>query len=98
MNFLVLHFNGANLRKLFLHSLARSILLVETPIEKPFVVYLNGKINVYIKSRFKHEKKNAISRSTIRILQACNSHIARWLIEYFFYFLAFFFDPTQKAL
>ncbi len=27
-----------------------------------------------------------------------HSHIARWLIEYFFNFLAIFFDPTQKVL
>ena len=57
MNFLVLHFNGANLRKLFWHSLARSILLVETPIEKPFAVYLNGKIFVYEKATLNAKKR-----------------------------------------
>ena len=42
-------------------------------------------------------KKECEFLKTIRILQACNSHIADWLLEYFFIFLVFFFIPSRRC-
>ena len=42
-------------------------------------------------------KKECEFLKTIRILQACNSHIADWLLECFFIFLVFFFIPSRRC-
>ena len=78
------------------------------PPPRPFLFYAKalrcwllffgfwGKICIH-KNLFENGlKKECEFLKTIRILQACNSHIADWLLEYFFIFLVFFFIPSRR--